>query len=39
MTVVTRPKSERAIPILDMISISGGKGFDVLCGLVLSDMS
>ena len=40
ITVVTRPKSDSDIPILDIISISGGRGgFDVLYGLILSDMS
>ena len=39
MTVVTKPQRDSDIPILDMISISGGVGLDVLCGPILADMS
>ena len=39
MTVVPKPQRDSDIPILDMISISGGVGLDVLCGPILADMS
>ena len=39
MTVVTEPQRDSDIPILDMMSISGGVGLDVLCGPILADMS
>ena len=39
MTVVTRPNRDSAIPIVYIISITGEGVFEMLCGLILSEMS